>query len=629
VNKRQSRGRVWLGLFMAATMVGILALIALLLTVVNDAFGYIALQNKIDPETLVLNYHKDRMLAMPSTRNSEDDAELVAGIAPRDQAIGFFGYGVYKEAQADLKLVSVDGQTPSAESVASGDYPLARPLFVYSSDVIFREKPQVAACLGYYLQNAAAQVGEVGYFPADAEITAANMETWQRAAGLTATTADNLTGVGGDISITGSSTVAPISQHVAELARGAGYSGEIAVESVGTDAGFKRFCLDGDADIADASRAMNTLDISVCEAHNRNPLEFQIGNDGLSIAVSQKNSFLADLTREQLQAVFTEATTWNEINPSWPEKKIFRFIPGKDSGTLDFFVGEVFDTDLATQSPETLIGILAANLSAGRVRALEADKPLGERSSEELQQLVQEEVVQPSISKSWTLLESLLHRREIIAEVAQMPNADLQFHSWLNWNFLVSSQSPQPEKAGIRVAILGSIWITILAGILRCPSASAAIYLEEFAGRSRFDQIIETNINNLAGVPSIIYGMLGLAVFVRLFSELTSGSVFGIGDPTTSNGRTVLSGALTLALLVLPLTNINAREAIRAVPRSLREASLGDGGDAARPSGITCSPALPGVLTGTILAWGAFWVNGAVDRRRCLDLHRGQPEDAL
>jgi ABC-type phosphate transport system substrate-binding protein len=189
--------------------------------------------------------------------------------------------------------------------VASGDYPLARPLFVYSSDVIFREKPQVAAFLGYYLQNAAAQVGEVGYFPADAEITAANMETWQRAAGLTATTADNLTGVGGDISITGSSTVAPISQHVAELARGAGYSGEIAVESVGTDAGFKRFCLDGDADIADASRAMNTLDISVCEAHNRNPLEFQIGNDGLSVAVSQRRTPSSRISRENNSRPFS------------------------------------------------------------------------------------------------------------------------------------------------------------------------------------------------------------------------------------------------------------------------------------------------------------------------------------
>ena len=136
VSRRQSRGRVWLALFMAATLVGIIALIALLLTVVNDAFGYIALQNKIDPETLVLNYHKDRMLAMPGTRNSEDDAELVAGIAPRDQAIGFFGYGVYKQAQDDLKLVSVGGQTPSAESVASGEYPLTMNSHAKNTEVV-------------------------------------------------------------------------------------------------------------------------------------------------------------------------------------------------------------------------------------------------------------------------------------------------------------------------------------------------------------------------------------------------------------------------------------------------------------------------------------------------------------
>jgi phosphate transport system permease protein len=483
---------------------------------------------------------------------------------------------------------------------------LARPLFVYSSDVIFREKPQVAAFLGYYLQNAAAQVGEVGYFPVDDEITAANVETWQRATGLTATTADNLTGVGGDISITGSSTVAPISQHVAELARGAGFSGEIAVESIGTDAGFQRFCLEGAADIANASRAMSTLDISACEAHNRNPLEFHIANDGLSIVVSAKNDFAADLTREQVQALFTEAITWNEIDPSWPEKKIFRFIPGKDSGTLDFFVEEVFGTDPASQTPETLLGVLSANLSAGRIRALESEAPLAARSIEDLQKLVIDEVVQPSVTKSWNLLDSLRYRSEIIAEVAQMPNANLKFHSWVNWNFLTSTQSSQPEKAGIRVAILGSIWITILAMLVAVPiGIGAAIYLEEFAGKSRFDQIIETNINNLAGVPSIIYGMLGLAVFVRVFSDLTSGSLFGVGDPSTSNGRTILSGALTLALLVLPLIIINGREAIRAVPRSLREASLGVGATQLQTVWYHVLPsALPGILTGTILALG-------------------------
>jgi phosphate transport system permease protein len=262
--------------------------------------------------------------------------------------------------------------------------------------------------------------------------------------------------------------------------------------------------------------------------------------------------------------------------------------------------------DLASQPAEVLIEILTTNLSVGRIRALEAKKPLAERTQEDLHRLTIDEVVKPTIAKSWTLFDSLLHRGEITAEVAQMPNAQLRFHSWVNWNFLVSAQSSQPEKAGIRVAILGSIWITVLAMFFAVPiGIGAAIYLEEFAGRSRFDQIIETNINNLAGVPSIIYGMLGLAVFVRTLSALTSGGLFGFGDPSTSNGRTILSGALTLALLVLPLLIINAREAVRAVPRSLREASLGLGATQLQTVWHHVLPsALPGILTGTILALG-------------------------
>jgi phosphate transport system permease protein len=107
----------------------------------------------------------------------------------------------------------------------------------------------------------------------------------------------------------------------------------------------------------------------------------------------------------------------------------------------------------------------------------------------------------------------------------------------------------------------------------------AAIYLEEYAGDHWLNRLFQTNINNLAGVPSIIYGMLGLAIFVRTLQAITSGAAFGLVDPTTSNGRTILSASLTLALLVLPLIIINAQEAIRAVPRSLREASYGLGGD--------------------------------------------------
>jgi phosphate transport system permease protein len=132
----------------------------------------------------------------------------------------------------------------------------------------------------------------------------------------------------------------------------------------------------------------------------------------------------------------------------------------------------------------------------------------------------------------------------------------------------------------------------------------AAIYLEEYATADNWlNRLIQTNINNLAGVPSIIYGILGLAIFVRALEPVTSGSIFGAVDPTTANGRTILSAGLTLGLLVLPLIIINSQEAIRAVPGSLRNASYGIGATKWQTVWSHVLPnAIPGILTGTILA---------------------------
>ncbi len=128
----------------------------------------------------------------------------------------------------------------------------------------------------------------------------------------------------------------------------------------------------------------------------------------------------------------------------------------------------------------------------------------------------------------------------------------------------------------------------------------AAIYLEEYAGRTRLNRIIQTNINNLAGVPSIIYGMLGLSIFVRALNVITSGRIVGLDS---DNGRTILAAALTMALLILPLIIINAQEAIRAVPTSLRQASLALGASKWQTIWHHVLPAaFPGILTGNILA---------------------------
>jgi phosphate transport system permease protein len=131
----------------------------------------------------------------------------------------------------------------------------------------------------------------------------------------------------------------------------------------------------------------------------------------------------------------------------------------------------------------------------------------------------------------------------------------------------------------------------------------AAIYLQEYAQDNAINRLIQTNINNLAGVPSIIYGMLGLAIFVRALSYFNSGAFIGYPDADPNNGRTIVSAGLTMALLILPVIIINGQEAIKAVPNSLREAAYGVGATKWQTTWNHVLPnAIPGILTGTILA---------------------------
>ena len=257
-------------------------------------------------------------------------------------------------------------------------------------------------------------------------------------------------------------------------------------------------------------------------------------------------------------------------------------------------------------SQEQLVAIVQARVSRGVVRRLESERRLAERNREDLYALVMERVVQPSVVQSWSLTDSLFKRRAIKAEAAaKYPKAQLEFRSWLNPNFINRPQSSAPELAGVRTAILGSLWTIAITILVAFPlGVGAAIYLEEYATDSFINRIVQTNINNLAGVPSIIYGMLGLVIFVRVLEPLTSGAfVGGTADPTTANGRTILSAGLTLALLILPLLIVNAQEAIRAVPKSLRDAGYGLGATKWQTIWHHVLPnALPGILTGTILA---------------------------
>ncbi|HET7056441.1 MAG TPA: phosphate ABC transporter permease PstA [Thermomicrobiales bacterium] len=159
---------------------------------------------------------------------------------------------------------------------------------------------------------------------------------------------------------------------------------------------------------------------------------------------------------------------------------------------------------------------------------------------------------------------------------------------WLSWHLITDMPSRKPELAGLNSALFGTIWVISLTALFAFPlGVGAAVFLEEYAPKNRLTRLLNLNISNLAGVPSIVYGLLGLGIFVQVLQI----------------GRVILAGALTLALLSLPVIIIATQEAIRAVPISLRQAAYGVGATRWQVVRSHVLPAaLPGILTGTILS---------------------------
>ncbi len=245
--------------------------------------------------------------------------------------------------------------------------------------------------------------------------------------------------------------------------------------------------------------------------------------------------------------------------------------------------------DLSREERPLVMGqILASNLTALQLNTI-----------------IEVAVLEADVVETYTLFDGLLNRAAIEQQIAEdfpdeATRPELQFHSWLNTSIFNESAGDNPLTSGIRTALLGTLYVLAIVIIFGFPlGIMAAIYLEEYATKNWLNTVIENNIRNLAGVPSIVYGMLGLQLFVRALEPITSGAVFGF----TGNGRTILSAGLTMALLVLPVVIINAQEAIRAVPKSYREASYGLGATKWQTIWNQVLPAaLPGIMTGTILS---------------------------
>ena len=146
--------------------------------------------------------------------------------------------------------------------------------------------------------------------------------------------------VPGDVITAGSSTVFPLSQRMAELYQNEG-GGNITVDSIGSGAGLERFCVAGETDIANASRAIKASEVEACQAIGRDPIEFRVGTDALAVVVSAENDFIDYLTLDELAVAFSTATTWADVRAGWPAEPIQRYSPGTDSGTFDYFVEAV------------------------------------------------------------------------------------------------------------------------------------------------------------------------------------------------------------------------------------------------------------------------------------------------
>lgn len=151
--------------------------------------------------------------------------------------------------------------------------------------------------------------------------------------------------VQGDVSTAGSSTVSPLAAVVVERYKEDGFQGQITIDVIGSGAGFERFTVAGEIDITNASRVIRNSEVENANNIGRRPISFRVGTDALSVVVSKDNTFIDDVSAEELGLIFGSAERWSDVNPSWPSQPIQRYIPGTDSGTFDFFVELLYHAD--------------------------------------------------------------------------------------------------------------------------------------------------------------------------------------------------------------------------------------------------------------------------------------------
>ncbi len=281
-----------------------------------------------------------------------NDSLLVGIIQSSPYAIGFMSNASYLPNQDLLRVVKLqtdDGRfvEPESANLTDRTYPLTRPLFLYTSETTLQRKPEVASFISCYLNHVTEEVNQVGYAPINSQAFAQGIINFQ-AANNTADSRQLLDCVPADapannIIVSGSSAIAPLNQRIGNLFVQDGFQGQVYVNPSDTEAGFSQYCEEGTGgDIVGAGRLIRDDELENCRLLNRNPIMFPVAVDALSVVVSRQNTFVEQLTMEQLRTLFTDAALWSDVDPAWPEEPIIRAIPSTTSDSFDFFAKSLF-----------------------------------------------------------------------------------------------------------------------------------------------------------------------------------------------------------------------------------------------------------------------------------------------
>lgn len=534
---RHVRGSISRTLFLTAIAIALLALATLLATIINKAVGLTAVQYALAPEALTISAYD------PGAPLGELDESAIPAVLAEN---------VRPMRLQELILEAVIGAKPQQWDALKGE-------------------PLAAALDGHEYPDTLADV-------------TINDLTPQQAAGILA-----LNLPGDDLQLLAYIEAGRSFALLSDAEVRAVLAERLSVEQLHT--ALLQYAAEIDADAlpaaVDALSAADAAELLVAQLERATVEELLIIAIDAQTLEDMPEQTLGSLLAVNMRKARLRVLVYDEIIGGTREE-----YPARSQETI----GALLDDDAY---PANLTDVPFGALSEAQY----ADLLVRNMSRDDLVDVLTAEVLIPNVAKGWTLWESLTDRAAIEAyQQENFPRASLEWRSWVNKGFLSNSINyAQPDATGVRPALYGTLMIILVTIVFAFPiGVGAAIYLEEYAGTNRLNQIIQTNINNLAGVPSIIYGMLGLAIFVRAMEHITSGAAFGTGG---QNGRTVLTAGLTLALLILPVIIINAQEAIRAVPSSLRQASYGLGATKWQTIWNHVLPyAMPGIMTGTILA---------------------------